>query len=82
MTSKYEIATKSHGHGDIHSLLFLTGTATKWLEQGLKWWIFFQVFLLMVQKSLMNFCLFLCFSGYEYGCIQKFDKCDGCFIST
>jgi len=30
MKNTYEIDTKPHGHGDIHSLMYSTGTAKKW----------------------------------------------------
>lgn len=40
--SKYEIDSKPHGHGDVHALLHSTGTASKWLDQGLEWIFFFQ----------------------------------------
>lgn len=42
MKSAYEIDTKPHGHGDIHSLMYSSGTAKKWLNYGVKWCIFFQ----------------------------------------
>lgn len=38
----YEIETKPHGHGDVHVLLHQTGTAQKWLDQGIQWLLFFQ----------------------------------------
>jgi len=36
------IATKPHGHGDVHTLLHQTGTAEAWQAQGVKWVVFFQ----------------------------------------
>lgn len=39
----FEIATKPHGHGDVHMLLHSTGTAEKWSKEGRKWIVFFQV---------------------------------------
>lgn len=42
MASAYEVDTKPHGHGDVHSLMHTTGTARDWLEQGIRWVIFFQ----------------------------------------
>ena len=30
------------GHGDVHSLMYSTGTAQKWLDSGVKWLFFFQ----------------------------------------
>lgn len=38
----YDIDAKPHGHGDIHSLMHSTGTAKKWLDEGIRWCIFFQ----------------------------------------
>jgi UDP-sugar pyrophosphorylase len=38
----YQIVTKPHGHGDVHVLLHQTGLARRWLEQGLRWLLFFQ----------------------------------------
>jgi len=42
LASKYVLDSKPHGHGDVHVLLHSTGTAQKWLQQGLKWVLFFQ----------------------------------------
>ena len=42
MTGPYEIDTKPHGHGDVHTLMHSTGTAKRWLEAGLRWVVFFQ----------------------------------------
>mgnify|MGYP003927302185 FL=1 len=36
------IATKPHGHGDVHTLLHQTGTAKAWQDKGVKWVVFFQ----------------------------------------
>ncbi len=38
----YQLETKPHGHGDVHSLLFLEGLTKKWLKEGRKWIVFFQ----------------------------------------
>lgn len=38
----YRIATKPHGHGDIHFLLHSSGLAQQWLEEGRQWVLFFQ----------------------------------------
>lgn len=35
------IDTKPHGHGDIHTLLFISGLAQKWKEEGRKWLFIF-----------------------------------------
>lgn len=42
LSSKYEIESKPHGHGDVHSLMYSTGTAQKWLDGGIKYLYFFQ----------------------------------------
>jgi UDP-sugar pyrophosphorylase len=34
------IATKPHGHGDIHNLLYEGGVAQKWLDMGKEWMVF------------------------------------------
>lgn len=35
-----KIWTKPHGHGDIHNLLFDSGVAAKWRDQGKEWMMF------------------------------------------
>ena len=40
--SKYEVDAKPHGHGDVHALMYSTGTASKWFRMGVKWVTFFQ----------------------------------------
>lgn len=41
--STYEIDTKPHGHGDVHSLMHSTGTAKRWqADLGIQWCVFFQ----------------------------------------
>ena len=42
MTSAYEIDSKPHGHGDVHSLMHSTGTAARWRREGVRWVVFFQ----------------------------------------
>ena len=37
-----KIVTKPHGHGDIHTLLYQSGVAKKWLDAGKDWMIFIQ----------------------------------------
>jgi UDP-sugar pyrophosphorylase len=39
----YEIQTKPHGHGDVHTLLHQSGLVSRWHSQGRKWVVFFQV---------------------------------------
>lgn len=42
LESTYSIATKPHGHGDVHVLLHNTGVAAKWAEEGRRYVVFFQ----------------------------------------
>lgn len=42
MQSTYVIDSKPHGHGDIHALMYSTGTAKRWIEGGVKYCVFFQ----------------------------------------
>lgn len=42
LASPYLIDSKPHGHGDVHALMYSTGTAIKWLKNGIKWVYFFQ----------------------------------------
>lgn len=41
--SPYELDTKPHGHGDVHTLLYSSGLSTKWAAEGRKFLLFFQV---------------------------------------
>ena len=38
----FEISTKPHGHGDVHTLMFQKGLVKKWTTMGIKWIVFFQ----------------------------------------
>ena len=38
----YELLTKPHGHGDVHSLLLQSGLSKKWADSGVKHVVFFQ----------------------------------------
>ena len=38
----FTVQTKPHGHGDVHTLLHMSGTAHKWASEGRKWAVFFQ----------------------------------------
>lgn len=38
----FQIQTKPHGHGDVHSLLHMSGTVKKWRKMGKKWLFIFQ----------------------------------------
>ncbi|VFR00245.1 unnamed protein product [Cuscuta campestris] len=38
----YQIQTKPHGHGDVHSLLYSSGLLKSWHDAGLRWVLFFQ----------------------------------------
>jgi UDP-sugar pyrophosphorylase len=41
-SDRYEVLTKPHGHGDVHSLLHRSGLVHEWAKRGLKWLCFFQ----------------------------------------
>jgi len=36
----FKIITKPHGHGDIHNLLYDSGVAKKWRDNGKEWMVF------------------------------------------
>eukprot|EP00002_Diphylleia_rotans_P017810 TRINITY_DN3455_c0_g1_i6.p1 TRINITY_DN3455_c0_g1~~TRINITY_DN3455_c0_g1_i6.p1 ORF type:complete len:615 (-),score=118.16 TRINITY_DN3455_c0_g1_i6:745-2589(-) len=38
----YRLETKPHGHGDVHSLLYIEGIISRWKKEGRDWVIFFQ----------------------------------------
>lgn len=38
----YELDTKPHGHGDVHTLLASSGLARRWAEEGRRYVVFFQ----------------------------------------
>ena len=38
----FSVSTKPHGHGDVHTLIHMSGTAKKWASEGRKWAVFFQ----------------------------------------
>ncbi len=40
--SPYELDTKPHGHGDVHTLLCSTGLVEKWAAEGRRYVLFFQ----------------------------------------
>lgn len=42
MSSAYAIECKPHGHGDVHTLMHTSGTAARWLANGIKHVVFFQ----------------------------------------
>lgn len=42
LASPFELDTKPHGHGDVHSLLHSSGLAKKWVSEGRKWVAFIQ----------------------------------------
>lgn len=39
---RFQIQTKPHGHGDVHSLLYQSGLASRWLDAGVRHVVFFQ----------------------------------------
>lgn len=41
-SDKLLLETKPHGHGDVHTLLHMSGLAKKWHQQGKKWITVFQ----------------------------------------
>jgi len=41
VNGKLLIDTKPHGHGDIHTLLFMSGLAEKWNAENRKWLFIF-----------------------------------------
>uniref|UniRef100_A0A7S0DLK5 UTP-monosaccharide-1-phosphate uridylyltransferase n=2 Tax=Amorphochlora amoebiformis TaxID=1561963 RepID=A0A7S0DLK5_9EUKA len=41
-STHYQLGTKPHGHGDVHTLLHTSGLAKKWKKEGRKWVVFFQ----------------------------------------
>jgi UDP-sugar pyrophosphorylase len=40
--SGFQVQTKPHGHGDVHSLLHMSGTVKSWLAMGKKYMFIFQ----------------------------------------
>ncbi|CAN1234598.1 UDP-sugar pyrophosphorylase [Linum perenne] len=40
--NKFRIQTKPHGHGDVHALLYSSGTLEEWQKSGVRWVLFFQ----------------------------------------
>ena len=52
---KFEIMTKPHGHGDIHTLLYMNGIVDKWEKMGNKWGVFFQDTNPLIFKALPHF---------------------------
>ena len=42
LSGEWELATKPHGHGDVHRLLHRSGLAKRWADDGVKWVVFFQ----------------------------------------
>eukprot|EP00756_Hemistasia_phaeocysticola_P005684 Hpha_TRINITY_DN13453_c0_g2::TRINITY_DN13453_c0_g2_i1::g.131071::m.131071/K12447/USP; UDP-sugar pyrophosphorylase len=42
LASPFELDTKPHGHGDVHSLLHSSGLAKRWVSEGRRWVAFIQ----------------------------------------
>lgn len=42
LKDQFLIDTKPHGHGDVHTLIYMNNLAKKWVEKGKKWMIIFQ----------------------------------------
>lgn len=40
--SRWSIETKPHGHGDVHELLYSSGTIKRWVDAGKRWVVFLQ----------------------------------------
>lgn len=40
--NRFEVLTKPHGHGDVHTLLHQSGLAGRWAAEGRRWLLFFQ----------------------------------------
>eukprot|EP00439_Symbiodinium_sp_Y106_P056706 s793_g7.t5 len=57
MAGPYKVATKPHGHGDVHFLLHSAGLVERWLGQGRKWVLFFQ------DTNTLYLATFLCSLG-------------------
>ena len=41
-SEKFRVITKPHGNGDIHNLLYDSGVAKKWRDNGKEWMVFIQ----------------------------------------
>ena len=52
---RFEIITKPHGHGDVHTLLHMNGVIDKWQSMGKKWAVFFQDTNPLIFKALPHF---------------------------
>ncbi|KAL1521263.1 hypothetical protein AB1Y20_020932 [Prymnesium parvum] len=42
LAAPFKVATKPHGHGDVHFLMHSSGTASRWAANGIRWIMFFQ----------------------------------------
>ena len=49
----YQVQTKPHGHGDVHSLLYSKGLVKTWAKQGIEWVCFFQDTNALVFRALL-----------------------------
>ena len=41
--SRYRVATKPHGHGDVHAIIHSSGLGRRWEREGVGWLFFLQV---------------------------------------
>ena len=51
----FEVITKPHGHGDVHTLLYNSGIANRWASGGKKWMIFIQDTNALALKAIPSF---------------------------
>ena len=66
LEKNFEIMTKPHGHGDVHTLLHQHGVAQKWKnELGKKWVVFFQDTNPLTFKSLLPLLAVSSKHGYD-----------------
>ncbi|KAL3910461.1 MAG: hypothetical protein SGPRY_009050, partial [Prymnesium sp.] len=90
LAAPHQVATKPHGHGDIHFLMHKSGTARKWADAGIEWIMFFQ------DTNILYFSTFLASIGVSaqnklavniiscprkareaIGCVAQLDHSDG-----
>jgi UDP-sugar pyrophosphorylase len=92
--SPYELLTKPHGHGDVHTLLHSSGTARRWKEEGRKYLMFLQdtnAFCFFVSVAAigvsaergfaMNSVTIPRVAGEAVGAIVKLEKADGTAVT-
>jgi UDP-sugar pyrophosphorylase len=55
LATQYELLSKPHGHGDVHSLMYSSGTAQNWNDIGIKHCLFFQDTNALAFNGLLSF---------------------------